>query len=158
MPLPSKKRSHSLGRSDLMGSDLTIHDVYQTSGNGNNLFPVLNLTAISINNPYPSAKTNLSVARPKLLQYIEENIIGKNYIFQGPWGLRRSKSRICFSLIESRSLSSDLLWLHCIWSITAIHRELHQNLRASIVRHSWVDGVAVMIASLFCSWQIWQHA
>jgi hypothetical protein len=33
---------------------------------------------------------NNILTRPKLFQYIEENIIGKDYIFQGPWGLRRS--------------------------------------------------------------------
>ncbi|CAF4941250.1 unnamed protein product, partial [Rotaria socialis] len=26
---------------------------------------------------------------PKIIHYIEKNIIGKDYIFQGPWGFRR---------------------------------------------------------------------
>jgi hypothetical protein len=29
--------------------------------------------------------------RPKLIQYIDDNIIGKHHIFNGPWGFRRSK-------------------------------------------------------------------
>ena len=30
-------------------------------------------------------------SRPKLIHYIEENIIGKDQIFKGPWGPRRGK-------------------------------------------------------------------
>jgi len=100
----SKKRSHSIGRSDQQHA-------YQSS------------LAIPNTNQNSSQKNVLS--RPKLLQYIEDNIIGKDHIFQGPWGLRRSRmiiefrnmEFICFCLF----VSSDLLRLYSIRSTGTIY-------------------------------------
>lgn len=91
MPLPSKKRSHSIGRSDLSINEHTPNDIYRSSLTTNKLFPTINPVPIS-NSNYNSSTKNMNhiLSRPKLLQYIEENIIGKDHIFQGPWGLRRS--------------------------------------------------------------------
>lgn len=154
MPLPSKKRSHSLGRSELLGNDQTVHDVYQTSGNSNNLFPVINPKAMS----YSSAKTNYPAVRPKLLQYIEENVIGRDHVFQGPWGLRRSEPTILWTDCISLFSSSDLLRLHSIGPIVAIHRELHPNLRTSSVRHLRVGDLAALIIFVLYFSQIRQYA
>lgn len=85
MPLSSKKRSHSINRSDLPLKEQKSNDFYQPSHHNNNLFPIINSSSINHN----SSTKNLNI-RPKLYQYIDENIIGKDYIFQGPWGLRRS--------------------------------------------------------------------
>lgn len=90
LSVPSKKRSHSINRSDLPNNDQVVNDFYQPSFHNNSLFPTINQTNIS-NTNYNSSTKNLN-PRPKILQYIEENIIGKDYIFQGPWGLRRSMS------------------------------------------------------------------
>ena len=56
-------------------------------------FPVINSTAASNMNQNSSIKnhSNFLMSQPKLIQYIYKNIIGKDYIFQGPWGLRRSR-------------------------------------------------------------------
>jgi hypothetical protein len=91
MSLPSKKRSHSIGQSDLPNNEQISNDFYQSSFHNNGLFPMINPATISTSNYNSTTKTmNNILPRPKLLQYIEENIIGKDYIFQGPWGLRRS--------------------------------------------------------------------
>jgi hypothetical protein len=87
MSFPSKKRSHSTGRSDLSTNEKQFNDIYQPSFNTIGLFPTINQATLANKNYNSSTKNNF---RPKFLQYIEENIIGKDYIFQGPWGLRRS--------------------------------------------------------------------
>jgi hypothetical protein len=92
MLLPStKKRSHSLVRSNLSANDQLLNDFYQTSANTNSVFPAINPVAVSTTNYYSSVKANTIFARPKLIQYIEENMIGNDHIFQGPWGPRRSQ-------------------------------------------------------------------
>ena len=35
-------------------------------------------------------RKNKSLDKSKLIRYIDNNIIGKNYIFNGPWGPRKS--------------------------------------------------------------------
>jgi hypothetical protein len=101
MSPPSKKRSHSIGRSDLSKNELFSNDIYRSSFNNNVLFPTINPAAVVNTNHYSSTKTNVNISRPKLLQYIEENIIGKDYTFHGPWGLRRSK------LVDSSTFSNN---------------------------------------------------
>lgn len=93
MPISSQKRAHSLVRSDLSSSDQFNREIYQTSINLNNVFPSINPMAVSYTYQQVSTKANNSVTRPKLIQYIEENIIGHDTLFQGPWGVRRSESR-----------------------------------------------------------------
>ena len=65
-------------------------EIYQNSFSNNVLFP-------SINSSYhSSSRTNSSGnSRPKLIQYIDANIIGKDKIFNGPWGPRQSKIIPC---------------------------------------------------------------
>jgi hypothetical protein len=88
MSFPSKKqRSHSIARTDLSTNEKIPNDIYQSSFNTIGLFPTINPATLSNTNYNSSTKNN---SRPKILQYIEENIIGKDHIFQGPWGLRRS--------------------------------------------------------------------
>ena len=90
---PSKKRSHSIARTDLSThNEQIVNDIYQSSLNTVDLFPPINLAMVINTNHISSPKNNNNptLTRPKLLQYIEENLIGKNLIFQGPWGLRRS--------------------------------------------------------------------
>lgn len=71
-----------MGRSEFASNE---GDIYQKSHNNNGVFP-------AINNVYRSStKNNNSIARPKLIQYIDDNIIGKDRLFNGPWGIRRSK-------------------------------------------------------------------
>jgi len=74
-----------MGRSELVSNELMSNDIYQNAYNNSGIFPAIN-TAY-----YSSTKNNNSLSRPKLIQYIHENIIGKDHIFNGPWGLRRSK-------------------------------------------------------------------
>ncbi|CAF3345142.1 unnamed protein product [Rotaria socialis] len=82
----TKSRSNSAGRSDPSTTEIYSNDIYQKSNSTNNnsgIFP-------SINKMYrSSSKNNNGTSRPKLVQYIDDNIIGKDYIFNGPWGLRR---------------------------------------------------------------------
>ncbi|CAF1437084.1 unnamed protein product [Rotaria sordida] len=79
----SKSQSNSMTRSELPTTEQQPNDIYQRLTNNNQIFP-------SINKIYHSSnKNNNSVVRPKLIQYIDENIIGKGHIFYGPWGLRR---------------------------------------------------------------------
>ena len=62
------------------------------------------MNSVTLTNTNPSSglkPTNNILDRPKLLQYIEENIIGKDYIFQGPWGLRRSMLFFFFFILIS---------------------------------------------------------
>ena len=93
MPQTSKKRAHSaLGRSEPLVNDSTSHEIYQTSINSNGVFPSINPTAVSQGHPHVTPKANNIITRPKLLQYIEENTIGNDTLFQGPWGVRRSES------------------------------------------------------------------
>jgi hypothetical protein len=87
MSFASKKRSHSTGRSDLSTNEKMPNDIYQPTFHTIGLFPSLNPVTLANTNHNSSTK---STVRPKLLQYIEENIIGKDHVFQGPWGLRRS--------------------------------------------------------------------
>lgn len=86
----TKPRSNSTGRSDGSTTELYPTDIYQKLNNNNGIFP-------SINKMYhSSSKNNNGIARPKLIQYIYENIIGRDQIFVGPWGLRRSKFLLFF--------------------------------------------------------------
>jgi hypothetical protein len=78
MSSPSKKRSRSNGRSDLTNNEQVSNELSQSFHN-NGLLSMVN-----------SSSKNSILFRPKLFQYIEENIIGKDFIFQGPWGLRQS--------------------------------------------------------------------
>ncbi len=92
MSSSSKKRSHSAGGFDHSPNEQISNDIYQLSVNNTGLFPTMNpSTIVSNTNHNSSIKTNNNmISRPKLFQYIDENIIGKDHIFQGPWGLRRS--------------------------------------------------------------------
>jgi hypothetical protein len=74
-----------MGRSELGSNEKISNDIYQNFHNNSELFPAINSVYHS------STKNNNNASRPKLIQYIDENIIGKNHIFNGPWGLRRSK-------------------------------------------------------------------
>jgi hypothetical protein len=57
----------------------------------NGLFPALN-PAATANTLHQSSNKNInSPPRPKIFQYIDENIIGKDYVLSGPWGSRRCK-------------------------------------------------------------------
>ncbi|CAF2071588.1 unnamed protein product [Rotaria magnacalcarata] len=82
----TKSQSNSTARSDPSTTEIYPNDIYQKSNNTNNnngIFP-------SISKMYrSSSKNNNGTSRPKLVQYIDDNIIGKDYIFNGPWGLRR---------------------------------------------------------------------
>jgi hypothetical protein len=71
-------------------SELSFDDIYQNSFNNSGVFPAINVVYHS------STKNNSSSSRPKLIQYIEQNIIGKDHIFKGPWGLRQSKNCLFF--------------------------------------------------------------
>lgn len=117
MSLSSKKRPHSLVRSDIPTNDLANNDVYQTAVNPNAVVP--------LNQQHTSSKTNGVLTRPKLIQYIEENIIGRDVIIQGPWGLRRSKCIVSICPRPMLVFSSDLLRLHSIRTITVLHRKLY---------------------------------
>jgi hypothetical protein len=119
MLIPSKKRSHSTGRSDLPNNEQISNDIYQSSFG---LFPTIN--PVNISNTNHNSSTKYILTRPKILQNIEENIIGKDFIFQGPWGLRRSmllnlfnKNFFCF------------LFFLLKWSIVIIQHQVdHYNL------------------------------
>jgi hypothetical protein len=74
-----------MGQSELPFNEIISDDIYQNSFNNSGVFPAINAVYNS------STKNNNSSSRPKLIQYINENIIGKDHIFSGPWGLRRSK-------------------------------------------------------------------
>lgn len=74
-----------MGASEITLNELMSNDIYQNSFNKSGIFPVINTIYRT------STKNNNSISRPKLIQYIDENIIGKDLIFNGPWGLRRSK-------------------------------------------------------------------
>ncbi|CAF1304467.1 unnamed protein product [Adineta ricciae] len=89
--LTAKKRRHSIGRTELTKVKHLTKDTHIPSLSINSNGFGTNNTVISTTTTHSSStKTTPSVAsRPKLLQYIEENVIGKDYIFQGPWGLRR---------------------------------------------------------------------
>ncbi|CAF2342856.1 unnamed protein product [Rotaria sp. Silwood2] len=90
MSPPLKKRSYSAGRSDLLKNEQVSNDIYRSPLNNNGSFPIINQAMQSNTNHNSSTKHhNNSSSRPKLIQYIEENIIGKDYVFQGPWGVRR---------------------------------------------------------------------
>ena len=91
MSFSSKKRSHSTGRVDLSTSEQIFQNVHQSSVNNTGILPTINPgMTTNTNHNSPTKNSQNTLARPKLLQYIEENIIGKDHIFQGPWGLRRS--------------------------------------------------------------------
>jgi len=66
-------------------SELTSNDIYQNFYNNSGVFPAINKVY------YSSTKNNNSISCPKLIQYMNDSIIGKDHIFNGPWGLRRSK-------------------------------------------------------------------
>ena len=121
---PSKKRSHSIARTDLSThNEQIVNDIYQSSLNTVDLFPPINLAMVINTNHISSPKNNNNptLTRPKLLQYIEENLIGKNLIFQGPWGLRRSTN---WHLLVF--LSNDFFLLQVIYcDYTASGRPLH---------------------------------
>lgn len=92
MPVPSKKRAHSIARSDLSTNEQIVNDIYQSSLNLADIFPPIS-PAVVVNtnqNSSPKNNNNTVLVRPKLFQYIEENLIGKDLVFQGPWGFRRS--------------------------------------------------------------------
>jgi len=87
MSLASKKRPHSVGRAELQNTKNALKDIHQSTPNG---FSTVNPAILSnINNAVERKKINKTLPRPKFLLYIEENIIGKNYVFDGPYGLRR---------------------------------------------------------------------
>jgi len=119
--MPSKKRPHSIGRSDLLNNEQISNDIYQSSFHNNGLFPTINPASISNTNHISSPKNILT--RPKILQTIEENIIGKDFIFQGPWGLRRSM------LLDLFNKNFFLFFFLFKWSIVIIqHQVEHYNL------------------------------
>jgi hypothetical protein len=90
MSSPSKKRSRSIGRSDSTKNEQVSNELHQSLHN-NGFLSAINSSNVSNTNHNSSTKTNNNIlSRPKLFQYIEDNIIGKDYIFQGPWGLRQS--------------------------------------------------------------------
>jgi hypothetical protein len=91
MSLSSKKRPHSVGRSELQNTKNALKDIHRSTPNNNNIgFSTVNPATLSnINNALEKKKINKALPRPKFLLYIEENIIGKNYVFDGPYGLRR---------------------------------------------------------------------
>ncbi|CAM4865155.1 unnamed protein product [Rotaria socialis] len=86
----SKKRSHSTGQSDLSKPNHSLNDIHRSSLNHHGFIPIRSPAAESHTNRNCSTKNyNRTVSRPKIIHYIEKNIIGKDYIFQGPWGFRR---------------------------------------------------------------------
>ncbi|CAF0830779.1 unnamed protein product [Rotaria sordida] len=90
MSPPSKKRSQSEIRSDLLTNEQVSNDIYRAPANNNGFLPTINQAIESnTNHNSPTKHHNNIFSRPKLIQYIEENIIGKDYVFQGPWGVRR---------------------------------------------------------------------
>ncbi|CAF4063303.1 unnamed protein product [Rotaria magnacalcarata] len=86
----SKKRSHSIGQSDLSKNDQSLNDIHRSSLNHHGFIPIQSPAVESHTNRNSSTKNyNRTVSRPKIIHYIEKNIIGKDHIFQGPWGFRR---------------------------------------------------------------------
>ncbi len=85
----------------------------------------INLTSASNSNTIDNGNCKLKCIKKKslfdldklkLLRYIDNNIIGKNFIINGPWGLRKStifdfSSNIYMSISKS---FSDLCRLHSI--------------------------------------------
>ncbi|CAF1409262.1 unnamed protein product [Adineta steineri] len=82
--LSKKKRSNSMGRTDSQANEQESKDIYQKPRNNNVVFPAINNIYQNIPN-----KTNITGNRSRLIQYIDENIIGKDHVFLGPWGFRR---------------------------------------------------------------------
>ncbi|UJR21242.1 hypothetical protein I4U23_024337 [Adineta vaga] len=87
--LIKKKRSNSMGRTDGRSSEQDTKDIYQRSQNNNGVFPLINTYYHNSTSKNNTNANNNSSHRPKLLQYIDENIIGRDLIFTGPWGIRR---------------------------------------------------------------------
>jgi len=76
----TKARTNSMNHSE--------YDIYQNSYNNSGVFPSINAIYQSSSSSSPS-KNNNSNSRPKLLQYVSDNIIGRDYIFKGPYGSRK---------------------------------------------------------------------
>lgn len=87
----TKKRSNSAVRSDLSNNDQRLNDTHSSSVTKNSFVPIKSPTNESSANRSSTVKNHSHTSRPKLIQYIDKNIIGKDHTFQGPWGLRRSK-------------------------------------------------------------------
>ena len=125
MSVPSKKRSHSTGRTDLSTNEKLPNDIYQPVFHTIGLFPTTNPATIANTNHSSSTKTTV---RPKILQYIEDNIIGKDHTFQGPWGLRRSMIyHLVFLFIHCSSFSFSFKVLYCDYTASGRPLQFIEN-------------------------------